>query len=200
MPYLYRKLTLKERKEILNERRKRGYPLHAPPHLFRGSGYYLITAANYEHAPIISSFQRSKDFELSLLEVFRVIQAEIFGWVILPNHYHILIRVESLNQVSIMLQKLHGKTSREWNLEDGKTGKRQVWYKFSDQFIRDDVHFYRVLNYIHFNPIKHGYVEDPYDWPWTSIHQYFENQGKEWLREKWISYPPGNFGKGWDEK
>ena len=57
----------------------------------------------------------------------------------------------------------------------------------------------RALNYIHFNPDKHGYVSDPYDWPWMSLQKYFDTQGREWLREKWESYPPGDFGMGWDD-
>jgi putative transposase len=65
--------------------------------------------------------------------------------------------------------------------------------------IRNDAALYRALNYIHINPIKHEYVDDPYTWPWSSIHNYAEAYGRQWLRDKWKSYPPGNFGKGWDD-
>lgn len=199
MTYEYRKLTPKEREEVLRQRRERGYPLHAPPHPFRRAGYYLITAANFEHAPIMGAPERRTEFESRLLEAMNSIRADAAGWVILPNHYHFLAGVESLDQVSAALKQLHGNTSREWNLADGQTGKRKVWYKFSDRMIRDEAHFFRALNYIHHNPVKHGYVTDPYEWPWLSLNNYVETHGRDWLREKWKAYPPQDFGKGWDD-
>ena len=78
------------------------------------------------------------------------------------------------------------------------TGKRRVWYKFTDRMIRSESHFFRAINYIHYNPVKHGYVTDPYDWKWTSLHEYFEVYGRDWLKEIWVAYPPGDLGSGWD--
>jgi putative transposase len=201
MPYEYRKMTPEERAEVVRQRRERGYPLHAPPHPFRQAGRYFITAANFEHVHIMAAPDRRTDFEARLLSAMSSIEAEVFGWVILPNHYHMLIGVDSLDDVSAALKQLHGTTSREWNLADGQTGIRQVWYRFTDRVIRDDRHFYHALNYIHINPVKHGYVGDPYEWPWSSVHAYAEAKGygHEWLRAKWRAYPPGDFGKGWDD-
>jgi putative transposase len=173
--------------------------LHGPPHPFRQVGWYLLTAANFEHATILAAPDRSRAFEERLLTTLRGINTEVFGWVILPNHYHALISVTSLEQVSAALKQLHGTTSREWNLTDHQTGKRRVWYKFADRAIRNEGDFYRALNYVHINPVKHRYAEDPYEWPWSSIHNYSEILGRQWLREKWKSHPPGDFGKGWDD-
>jgi putative transposase len=67
--------------------------------------------------------------------------------------------------------------------------------------IRGDAHFYVALNYVHINPVKHGYVSDPYDWPWSSLCTYAEAEGygRKWLRGQWKAHPPGDFGKGWDD-
>lgn len=136
MPYEYRKLSLKEREEIVNYRRMQGYPLHAPPHPFREAGAYLISAANYEHRAIMSSPNRRTEFEALLLKSIREITEE----------------------------------------------------------------FIMAFNYIHYNPVKHGYVSDPYDWPWLSLQLYYEDKGKDWLQEQWQAYkPPHDFGKGWDD-
>ncbi|MCC6298301.1 MAG: transposase [Anaerolineales bacterium] len=200
MPYEYRKLSPKEREEIVKQRRARGYPLHAPPHPFREEGAYLISAANFEHKPIIKSPKRLTEFESRLLTALREIAAEVIAWVILPNHYHFLAYILSLNHVSAALQRLHGITSRGWNIEDGLTGKRRVWYKFADTYIRNDGHLHTAFNYVHYNPVKHGYVSDPYDWQWSSLSLYYEDKGRQWLREHWKSYtPPKDFGNGWDD-
>jgi putative transposase len=201
MAYEYRKLTVQEREEVLRQRRERGYPLHSPPHPFRAAGRYFITAANFEHASLMVLPERRTEFEIRLLSAMREIEAEMYGWVVLPNHYHFSAGVATLDQISAALKQLHGATSREWNLVDGATGKRRVWYKFRDRLIRDDAHFYQVLNYIHINPVKHGYVKDGYDWPWSSLYHYAnsEEYGRAWLREKWKLFPPGDFGKGRDD-
>jgi putative transposase len=200
MPYEYRKLSPKEREEVVNYRRERGYPLHAPPHPFRAAGAYLISAANFEHEPVMKSAKRRTEFETRLLKAIMEIADEIVAWVILANHYHILLYVQSLNHVSTALQHLHGTTSREWNIEDNLTVKRRVWYKFTDTYIRNDGHLHAAFNYIHYNPVKHGYVKDPFEWHWSSLSLYYADMGREWLREHWKAYmPPPDFGKGWDD-
>lgn len=200
MPYEFRKLTPEQREEVIAQRRAMGFPLHAPPHPFRDEGYYLLTAANYEHARVMESPERRTEFEKRLLAAFQEIEADIVGWVVLANHYHVLAGVESLDAVSAALKQLHGSTSFEWNTADGLRGKRRVWYKFADRKIRDNAHYFRALNYIHFNPVKHGYVKDAYEWQWSSLSMYYEDHGRDWLREKWREFSPEpNFGKDWDD-
>ena len=192
MPYEYRHMTPEERTVVIEERRRRGYPLHSPPHPYRKAGWYCIAATHYEHAHIMGSSSRLNAFEDQLLSELAGIQAEVGGWVILTNHYHFMAGVQSLEHISAMLKHLHGATARMWNLEDGLTGRRKVWCKFYDRCIRDERHYYHALNYIHYNTVKHGYVESSYDWPWSSVHLYFDTHGREWLREKWVQYPPGD--------
>jgi putative transposase len=199
MSYEYRKMSQKEQATAVEHRRVRGYPLHAPPHPYRDAGWYLITAANFEHKPIMHTPDRRDEFEARLLSAFLSVDAEIGGAVILTNHYHILVGVDSLNTVSVLLKQLHGTTSREWNLDDGMTGQRRVWYKFTDRWIRNERHYYQALNYIHYNPVKHGYVDDPTMWAWSSVHLYLDTKGRDWLRTTWKEYPVGGFGSGWDD-
>jgi len=200
MPYEYRKLSQTEREEIINYRRAQGHPLHAPPHPFRDSGAYLITAANFEHRAVMKLPHRRTNFEARLLNSLQEISNEIIAWVILPNHYHFLAYIRSLNDVSAILQYLHGATSREWNLQDGLTGKRRVWYKFADTYMRNEAQLHTAFNYIHYNPVKHGYIGDPYDWPWSSLSLYYDDMGRDWVRDHWRKYTPNdNFGRGWDD-
>ncbi len=199
MPYEYRKLGPKEREAIVEMRRQRGFPLHAPPHPFREAGSYLITAANYEHHPIMGTPDRRTQFQELLLKCLREADAEIIGWVILPNHYHVLLNVERLNDVSSVIKHVHGVSSREWNAEDGQTRARKVWYHFADRGMRSEFQLQQSLNYIHRNPQKHGLVEDVYSWEWSSLFMYVDDYGRDWLRERWKTYPPAEeFGEGWD--
>ncbi len=199
MPYEYFKLSYQQRISVLQQRISQNYPLHAPTHPFRDAGYYLITAANYNHQPILSTPERRSEFERMLLQSFDPTETGFAGWAILLNHYHFLIGVESMEIISSALKLLHGRSSFAWNKADGIFEGRRVWYKFSDRKIRNEAHFQKALNYIHINPLKHGYVTDVYDWKWSSLPIYLEQIGRDQLAENWKKFNPGGMGQDWDE-
>ena len=96
-----------------------------------------------------------------------------------------------------VLGQLHGSTSFQMNQEDDARG-RQVWYRCSDRVIRSERHFYATLNYIHHNPVKHGYVDKWHEWPFSSVHWYLETKGRDWLKEVWADFPLLSYGDKWD--
>jgi putative transposase len=52
-------------------------------------------------------------------------------------------------------------------------GERGVWQRrYWEHLIRDERDYARHLDYIHFNPVKHGYAQCAADWPYSSIHRY----------------------------
>ncbi|MBC8235022.1 transposase [bacterium] len=195
--YDYRKMTPEEQQQVLRVRRERGFPLHAPPH-FRGvSGEYLITAACYEHRHI---FECPDDLSWLMDEVLSTLTtAELPhpAWVFLPNHYHVLLATEDLSIVSEILRLLHSRVATAINGRQRQRG-RKVWYRFADRLIRSERHHWATVNYIHFNPVKHGYADWIEAWPWSSVHDYMEAHGKDWLTRMQKAYPPGDYGKGWD--
>ena len=51
-----------------------------------------------------------------------------------------------------------------------------IWQRrFWEHAIRDDTDFERHVDYIHFNPVKHGYVTRVCDWPYSSFHRYVKD-------------------------
>jgi len=195
--YDYKKLTPEERRLVLQYRRERGFPLHAPPHFQGISGTYLITAACYEHCPIFENLDDLSWLTNETLDAFTTANLPHSAWVFLPNHYHLLVEAENLTIVSEVLRLLHSRVATAINSRHRQRG-RKVWYRFSDRFIRSERHYFASVNYIHYNPIKHGYVERMGDWPWSSVHQYVETQGMEWLEGVWKKYPVKDYGQGWD--
>ena len=52
-----------------------------------------------------------------------------------------------------------------------KRGERGIWQRrFWEHMIRDEKDFERHVNYIHYNPVKHGWVKRVSDWPYSSFH------------------------------
>ena len=66
-----------------------------------------------------------------------------------------------------------------------KISKREkgIWQRrYWEHAIRDDADFERHVDYIHFNPVKHGHVTRVADWPHSSFHRYVE---RGWLAADW---------------
>lgn len=56
-----------------------------------------------------------------------------------------------------------------------RDGRRGVWQpKYWEHTIEDEDDFERHFDYIHFNPVKHGHVRCPRDWPWSSFHRWVD--------------------------
>ncbi len=196
MAYLWRNLPTEKRGEILEYRKRLQRPWHRPPHYQQGNIFYHLTAACFNHHPHIGlTPSRMADFSEALLAT---LQEPPTAWCVLPNHYHVLVRCADVKSVIGDLGKLHGKTSFLWNGEEGLRG-RQVWHSAADRGIRNDGHFWATVNYIHHNPVKHGYVEKWTDWPFSSAADFLEEVGRERAADIWKSHPVLDYGKGWDD-
>ena len=54
-----------------------------------------------------------------------------------------------------------------------KKGERGVWQRrYWEHQIRDEIDYARHVDYIHYNPVKHGHVKSPLDWPHSSVHRF----------------------------
>ena len=196
--YLHRRLKWQDKRELVNARRLAGLSLHEPSHPITGSQTYFITAANFEHQAVLDTEERRLDFQEELMaELTAIDDTDVLGWCILPNHYHMLIQTD-LDLFRLVIGRLHNGTSTRWNKEDGKMGRR-VWFRFNDRGIRSERHSQVCLNYIHANPVKHGYVKLANQWPSSSYALYAEQHGTPALRQMWRDYPVLDFGKGWDD-
>jgi REP element-mobilizing transposase RayT len=92
---------------------------------------------------------------------------ELFAWVIMPNHVHILILPISDPQEITHFVK--GRSAREANQILGRTGP--FWQHESyDHFVRSRKEFDRVVNYIEQNPVSAGLVSTTDDWRFSSAN------------------------------
>jgi len=197
--YDWRKMTDEERQEALKFRRARKSPWHSPPHLdFEGDHQYLISSACYEHAPIIGrSPERLTECAEGLLDVCHNFCRSLYAWCILPNHYHAVIETDQIKELRHALGQLHGRCSFIWNSEDHTRG-RKVWHNCFERPIKSKRHFWATLNYVHHNPVHHGYVDRWQDWPWSSASEFIKVVGRPRALELWIQYPILDYGKKWD--
>ncbi|MCG8275323.1 transposase [Stenotrophomonas sp. NLF4-10] len=89
------------------------------------------------------------------------------GHVLLDDHLHLLLAP----RVGVAIPGLVGSFKRAAMARlSAETGRRLWQPRYYDHIIRDDADFARHLDYLHFNPVKHGLVEDAMDWRWSSVH------------------------------
>lgn len=195
--YEYRTLSVSEQTQVLQHRRERGLPLHAPPHYPDGRRQYILTAACFEHRPLMADESRRRAFQTELIGgLSQQPWVAVEAWVILPNHYHVLASVD-LARFRQWIRLLHSRVATRWNKQDQAQG-RQVWFRFQDRQIRSERHYWATLNYIHANPVKHGWARKAAAWDCTSYHAYLAEHGREALIELWQRYPVDDYGADWD--
>jgi putative transposase len=103
----------------------------------------------------------------------------IDGIVILPDHFQIMMTLpEGDGNYSLRLRLIKGAFSKQINVNEyinsvrKSKGERGIWQRrFWEHFIRNEKDYEHHLNYIHYNPVKHGYVKKASDWSYSSIHR-----------------------------
>jgi putative transposase len=197
--YIWRTLSDDQKAELMDVRAQLSQPLHSPPHFNSESPTrFHLSGACYEHRSIIGhSYERMLNFSVQLLSFFEENADEVYAWCVLPNHWHALVLSVDLKTLTKSLGQLHGRTSFQWNREQELQG-RQCWSKCADRRIRSESHFYAACNYIHNNPVKHGYVKMWTEWEFSSARSFVEALGRDKCLELWEQYPVLDMGEKWD--
>ena len=94
--------------------------------------------------------------------------------VVLPDHLHMIWTLPdgdaAYAQRIRMIKSRFTLLLREAGLWSATESPWQA--RYWEHTIRDDLDFERHVDYIHFNPVKHGYAKAVADWPHSSFHRY----------------------------
>jgi putative transposase len=151
---------------------------------FVPGGTYFFTLVSAARAPLFRH-----DAARSLLG--RIIRDECarapfttVAIVLLPDHLHAIWTLPPDNaDYSARWQAIKAKFTSAWLASGGKEQdvpegyghqrRRGVWQpRFIEHTIRDEEDLHSHVDYIHYNPVKHGHARSPRDWPWSSFHRY----------------------------
>jgi putative transposase len=155
---------------------------HNPPHFLADEVYSMITSGAYKKIRLFDTDLKKKMLLNVIEEFLTQYNYQLLGWVVLNNHYHILIKSEKGKDIPEVFRKIHSKSAVLLNKM--RTAEEsyppRVWSNYWDTWIRDEDSYYKRLNYIHINPVKHGYVEklDGYEF---SSYNYYAQKGEDWI-------------------
>jgi putative transposase len=135
----------------------------------------FITASTVQRAPHLLAPERRTWFTELLRSRAADCGIRVVAWVVLKEHYHVgaLPEEEAPVEVNRWLTAVHSESSLHWNQEEGCPG-RQVWYQFWDRTLWTEGDFWSRVNYIHQNPVKHGYVAVAAEYEWCSLRGFEE--------------------------
>ena len=145
----------------------------------------FIVGATKNRVSYFAKRQNIKLFKEVLGKTKEKYPFELPALVILPGHFHLLLRPIECNFSEIMLS-FKKRFTDNLKKRNGILTNFNFWQsRFWDHVIRNDRDFKMHLDYIHYNPVKHGYVTKPEAWQHSSY--------LEWVER-------GEYGIGWGHK
>lgn len=142
-----------------------------------GATYFLTFNLARRHGTLLV------DHIDALRKAFRSTQAShtftTHAVVVLPDHVHCLVELpEGDADFPTRIRLIKSKFSRTLPKTESishsreRKGERGIWQRrFWEHLIRDEVDFARHMDYVHYNPVKHGLVSRVGDWPYSSFHR-----------------------------
>ncbi len=167
---------------------------------FHESGQtHFLTFSCYQRRPFLNPSESRLTFESALERVRRSFGLRVYGYVVMPEHVHLLVSEpdgapfkpssglsggESPRSLADAIKSLKQGVSR-WLIGEAE----HFWQKrYYDVNVRDNSQFMEKLRYIHRNPVKRGLCERPEDWQWSSFRHYATGiEGRVEIESEWVS-------------
>ncbi len=143
-------------------------------------GTYFFTVVAYDRGTDL--FVRNIDLLRHTVEVARRRRPfAIIAAVVLPDHLHMVWRLpdddaDNATRWSLIKAGFSRATPRQAD-EPQRRSKRErcLWQRrYWEHLIRNDDDLARHVDYVHYNPVKHGLVATPSDWPHSSLRRYIQ--------------------------
>ena len=156
-------------------------------HRYYGADHFqFITCSCYRRLPLLRS-ARNRDRFLSVLEQTRQrYRLVVVGYVVMPEHIHLLMSEPEIGTPSTAMQVLKQRTARALLPKTKPRDPRQIklfgeiaarapfWQtRFHDFNVWTEKKRVEKLRYMHRNPVKRGLTATPEDWRWSSYRFYF---------------------------
>ena len=170
------------------------------------SHLHFITFSCYRRMPLLASTDARDKFLKILSEVRDRYDVGLFGYVVMPEHVHLLISEPNIGDPSEVIAVLKQRVSRalRGRRKKHKRGQMRLWdepklaryarfwqRRFYDFNVWSVKKKNEKMNYMHFNPVKRGLVERPRDWAWSSYNFYWSGEkgvctpNPQWECKKW---------------
>ena len=151
----------------------------------KSGGFHFITFSCSRRQPLLGSNAAYGAFEHELEAVRKRYGLVVAGYVLMPEHVHLLVGEPLKASLAIALQVIKQQTSRKLK----RRGQARFWQRrYYDFNVHNERKRIEKLRYMHRNPVKRGLVEKPEDWPWSSFrHDATGVEGAVEIESEWTA-------------
>jgi putative transposase len=152
---------------------------------FHHSGQsHFVTFCCYDRRRLFTADASRRVFESGLERVRRSFKLQVYGYVVMPEHVHLLFSEPQQDTLADALKSLKQGVSRRL-IGDAEHFWQKRYYDFN---IRNYPQFVEKLRYIHRNPVERGLCERPEDWEWSSFRHYATGcEGRVDIESEWTA-------------
>jgi putative transposase len=152
--------------------------------------FHFLTFSCYRRKPLLGMAEAYRVFEREFEAVRRRYGFVVAGYVLMPEHVHLLVGEPRRSSLSVALQVLKQQTSRKLK---GR-GEVQFWQRrYYDFNVWSEEKRVEKLRYMHRNPVVRGLVEKPEEWAWSSFRHYATGvEGTVEIESQWTAFRRGN--------
>ncbi len=135
--------------------------------------------------------------------------ADTFAYCLMPNHFHFAVRIKEEDQINTLMRTIHklknvekldcekyiskqfsnlfSSYTQSFNRQNNRTG---VLFEraFKRLHIDSNSYYRKIIHYIHFNPVHHGFVKDLRDWKYSSFESFFSEKATLLKRKEVIDW------------
>ncbi len=146
---------------------------------------HFITFSCYRRQPFLNTHLARSVFEESLEQTCRSYRFFVKGYVVMPEHVHLLVTEPERSTLATAIQALKQSVAQRLIGHQGRFWQTR-YYDFNVRSLEKRV---EKLKYIHRNPVTRGLVDKPEDWRWSSYHHYATpEQGVVEIESPWTMY------------
>ncbi len=147
-------------------------------------GTFFFTVVTAERRAILTTELGRACLRSAIATVRQRRPWQIFAFVLLPDHLHtVWILPPGDSDYPVRWRRIKEEFTRNWLASGGDEAdvsasrkskeERGVWQRrYWEHTVRDEDDLKRCVDYVHWNPKKHGYVARVADWKWSSFHRF----------------------------
>lgn len=139
---------------------------------------HFITFGCYRRRRLFETALARDQFVHILAEARQRYQFRLVGYVVMPDHVHLLVSEPGKGTPSTVVQVLKQRVSRALRAKANDYRKALPFWetRFFDFNVWSDLKRVEKLRYMHANPVKNGLVDHPREWPWSSWAYYHSGE------------------------
>lgn len=142
--------------------------------LFIQNGLVFITIVTNNRAPIL--VKHVKLLESGYQNVRKHYDFELIAYSVQPDHIHCIIKPSCINDYPKIVKSFKYSITKLFNVGLVNPTYKKLWQnRYWEHIIRNEEDLNKHLDYIHYNPVKHGYANAVKDWQYSSFYKFVQN-------------------------